>query len=343
MYRDSRTGEDGHRPSWDGVDPEVRALTPGGGPRREAGPTQLLAVGYQPPDPLAEQDTVPAYPRSLRRDDLDEVAAVADETVTAGGTVVAVLPRWADEPSLRRLQTVRAALDTRRFVIHASDLPPLAGGVVVALLDALRCHLDAARLVAALPELSRRLVVVARLARLSGLRDPAPTVWQHALSLLPGTAFGVRSHPSPSVRRLTRAEPGVAPPSSALDERVGLAVASRGAKLNWVHEVVAPMFGDPPVVEADPSPLAGDWWGPGRSLEAVAYPADVEAVARDVAARTVLRRCEGCDEDSPLETCPFCGLSRPPAHEGAERADGDSPADHHSPVGTGAVRQKGST
>lgn len=273
---------------------------------------QLVAVGYKPAAFLPGQTGVAAFSAGVDREGLNDFADLAGETVRAGGTVVAMYPRWAAEPSRRRLQTVRAALDTTRCVLFPVDLPPLAGSVMVSLAEAVRPHVDhPARLIGALPSLSQQIIITAWLSRLGGLRSPTPTVWQHAVSLLPWTAFGVTTYPEPTIKRLTTADPCVTLPEVSAHAELGLAVASAGGDIEWAREVLAPALGHPELIEVPPPPLAPCWWGGGPSLEAVIYPRDVAATAAHVTQRVLLRHCDSCAQESPFDVCPFCGVHQP--------------------------------
>lgn len=278
---------------------------------------RLLAVGYSPQAFVPGRPGVLGYPDGIARAQLDELTGLIAEVVGAGDTVLAILPGWAEGPDRRRLETIRAALDTRRLVIHAADLPPLAGGVFTALVADVAPHVDTpGRLIGALPALARQVVVLARLSRLSGLREPAPTVWQHALSLLPGIHFGVSAHPQPAVVRLTRDRPLMPLPRFPPTLPVALALSAHGgATLDWAHERLVPALGHPPLVEAEPTPLSTVWWGAGKGFEGALYPTDGATTAAAVVPGVRLRLCAGCGLDAPSGACPYCGAPEPHAGE----------------------------
>lgn len=288
---------------------------------------QLLSVGYRPGAFLPGQHAVLGYPDGVDRDHLGEVTSLVADALDAEMTVVAVYPRWAEEPTRRRLETVRAALDTKRLVLAPTDLPPLAGAVLVSLADGLRAHVDSpGRLIGALPTLTRQVVVMARLTRLSKLHDPAPGAWQHLLSLLPGVAYGVSTFPEPTVRRLSRHQPLMPLPQVRVSAGLGLALAPHGgATLDWAHEHLVPALGHPPVVEARPSPLVARWWGSAPGIEAVLYPTDVATTARHVASGVLLRLCSACGGDSPFDVCPYCGVHEPAPRDDEAGAAADEP------------------
>lgn len=284
---------------------------------------QFLSIGYRPGAFVPGQYAVLGYPEGIHRHHISEVAGLVADALDADTTVVAVFPAWASDPARRRLETVRAALDTKRLVPAPVDLPPLAGAVLVALADGLRWHVDSpGRLIGALPALARQVVVLAHLRRLGKLREPAPSVWQHLRSLFPGAAYGVSSFPEPTVQRLTRRHPLPPLPQPRLRAQTGVALSAHGdATLDWAHQQLVPALGSPRVVEARPSPLAERWWGPAGALEAVVYPLDLATTADHVARRVLLRLCHGCGLDSPFDVCPYC-RAHDPGPRSAE-ADGN--------------------
>jgi hypothetical protein len=285
---------------------------------------RLSTIGYRGGAFLPGQTALPGFVDGLDRDDLVTATAMVEDATVDGGTLVVVVPRWADEPAVQRLETIRCALDTKRLVVHRSDLPPLAGAVFVALADGLRGQVDTpGRLIGALPALAQQVVVLARLSRLSGLTEPPPTVWQHLVSLLPATTFGVSSFPEPAVQRLTKHEPLMPLPQVKGAAGMALALAAHGGgTLDWAHEELVPALGSPRVVEAIASPVAERWWGSAPGLEAVLYPTDLAATAQFVARHVLLRRCGSCGLDSPFDVCPYCGV-----HEPRPLAEDEDPTD----------------
>lgn len=282
----------------------------------------VSTVGYRTAAFLPQQTAIPAYPDGLTRDDLDGATAFVEDATRGDDVLIVVVPSWSAEPACRYLETIRCALDTKQLVIHQVDLPPLAGSVFVALADALRTHIDTpGRLLGALPALANQVVVLARLARLSKLRQPAPTVLQHLGSLMPWTAYGVSTFPEPSVRRLRKHAPVMPLPQLRTSEGMGLAMAVHGGgTTDWAYEQLIPALGYPHVVEAQPAAIATDWWGGAPGLEAVLYPTDLGQTLRAVTAGVLLRRCGSCGLDSPTDVCPYCLVHepRPLSDSGAE-------------------------
>lgn len=294
----------------------------------------VFTVGYAPAVFLPGQRALVAYPDGLTREHLDELTGFVSDTVAAHGHAVAIYPAWSAEPARRRLETVRSALATDRLALYATDLPPLAGAVLTAMADAvLEVVGSAGALVGLLPALERQLLGVTWLARVSGLRQPAPTVWQHLMSLMPGTAFAACTWPEPSVRRLTRKRPEVPLPQLRGAPGLGLALSSRDGDRAWMRaQVVAPL-GDVAVVEVPPTPGAARYWGATRLVEAIAYPIDASTIAAAVSQGVSRRLCEWCGQDVVDIACPFCGLTGrddPARGPAARRAPSPQPAEARS-------------
>lgn len=279
---------------------------------------RVLAIGYEPAAFLPDEPVPVGFPSALGRDDLDAVVEVVADTVIDGGTTVALYPSWSPEPTRRRLETVRAALDTTRLLPWPSSLPPLAGGVAASLAAALPPHLASdGELVGALATLEEQLLSIAWLSRVTGLTEPAPTIAQHLVSLLPRTRFGLSSFPQPTVRRLSTAAPGIRLPTVGSSAEMRVAVASRQGDIDWLRSVVTPALDEPPLVEVAPTTLGPAYWGPGRLLEAVVYPTDLAVTARAVSAGLEQRLCAWCGELTTGTRCPFCG------YDAGDRGDSD--------------------
>lgn len=276
--------------------------------------TRLVTVGY-PAVPAVEHGTVAgSFAEALTREDLEHIVDLCVTAREEEHDVLVVYPAWSAEPTLQRLETVRAALDDQRLAVHGSALPPLAGGVLASLGATLGPGAPSAgALVGLLPRLGRQLVTITWLSRLSSLREPAPTITQHATSLLPGTAFAVTSWPEPGIHQLRRKDRTIEVPAPR--GAIGVAVAARDGDREWLDEMVLGPLGDPAVVEVDSSPLAREWWGSGHIVECVLYPLDVRETAARVSRELSLRACRWCGQQVATTPCPYCGL------------DVDAPAD----------------
>jgi hypothetical protein len=261
---------------------------------------------------------VPRQPRlhsfagRVEREDLERLAELVAGDLGRDRAVVAIYPSWWAEPSLRRLQTIRAALDSPRFAVHALDAPPLAGAVFCAMAATLAGWVRSpGALMAALPALERQILPVAQLAQLSGLRHPSPSLGQHALSWLPWTSFAASWWPQPRIGLLRRRKPSVALPGPAEWKGVPLDTLAIAAppKLGtaWFEQTVVPALGVSYLVEVEPGELTARYWSTHRVVEAAAFPSDTATVADRVAWERVNRACAWCGEGVVTNLCPFCG------------------------------------
>lgn len=268
--------------------------------------TRVITVGYSSDAFVEGGKAIAAFPSALTREDLERLVDLAKATDEEGHELLVVYPAWSAEPTLQRLQTVRSALDTQRVAAYASSATPLAGAVLVSLAAALGAiEPSAGGLVGAMPRLERQLVTVTWLSRLSGLTEPNPTVWEHAVSLLPWTAFVVSSWPEPAIHRLGK---DVTVPVPTPRGKVGVAIAQQDADMDWVRESVVRKLRQPVVTEVEPSPLARRWWGTGKLAECVLYPLDIEATAAAVSKGLTLRPCQWCGHEVAASPCAYCGL-----------------------------------
>ncbi|MGH8905294.1 MAG: hypothetical protein ACRD0K_01955 [Egibacteraceae bacterium] len=126
-------------------------------------------MGYEPAALVTEDRVVTWFGDTLRREGLEDLTDATAEAIVQDRHVLVIYPAWSAEPTLSRIQTVRASLDTTRLVGYAAAAPPLAGAVLAALADALMQYVSpAGLLLAALPLVERQLVTVTWLARVSG-------------------------------------------------------------------------------------------------------------------------------------------------------------------------------
>jgi len=277
--------------------------------------TRILAVGFAGGEFLPDQTRAHVFPETLQREDLEGLVKLIHSETGEGHAVIAVYPSWWSEPALRRLQTVRAATDTNRVLLYASPLPPLAGSVLCTLAAAVAPHITAPGLLhAGLPLLERQILPVARLRKLGGLRQPAPSVWQHLLSWWPTTSFGVSWWPRPTIRRLQKSDSAVPlPPRAAWSgvalDRVAFAADDR-ARTEWVAEAVGRPLDVDDVVRVPHGPLVTRFWGTGAVLEAVAYPSDAPLLASLLAEGHLALPCPWCGERVVTSECPFCRTDR---------------------------------
>jgi hypothetical protein len=271
---------------------------------------ELIAVGFRTEPFVAGQGRVAGFPHQPAREDVEDLFDAVAGGIESCGHVIAIIPAWNAEPALQRLETVKAATDGGALATYATDLPPLAGAVLSSLAGALATHVESAgMLYAGFESLERELLVYAWMKSVAGLSRPAPSLAQHAISMWPGSSFGVTLQPDPLIKRLTKADRTLPFPTSY--RPMCLAVSARpGGDVDWVTDVVGPGLGSPPVKQVDPMPEGPRWWGTSRFVEAVAYPIDVPVVARRITQGLARALCNWCGELIAGERCPFCGLDR---------------------------------
>jgi hypothetical protein len=128
------------------------------------------------------------------------------------------------------------------------------------------------------------------------LVHPAPTLTQHARSLLPGSGFLVRQAPDAGVLGGEPA-PGDVPPAGL--DRVLL--VEDGAV---PPHVVQRLERDPGVTAVRPVTVPGSWrsvYGTARTGQVALLPAEPAELLGAVS-----HRCPSCGHEQPTAVCPFC-------------------------------------
>lgn len=277
-------------------------------PRRTGTAPAVVSIGYDlrrlTGDGAAD---VLTFPRAPGRDDLDPMLDALRGVLAHSEHALVIYPQWLAEPALQRLQTVHAALGAERIAVHASALPPLAGGVLCALASALGGRVGSTgELVGVLPALEQRLVVAAWAGSVTRLRQPAPSILQHLVSLWPGTSFGLVHQPERLVRRLSKR--GSSFPITRVPEPMALVVAPRaGGNLDWIKATLNPALGNLAMHEVDPTHHGPRWWGTNALVEAVAHPTDLDALSASLTDEPRVRPCAWCGEPVTAWPCPVCG------------------------------------
>lgn len=291
----------------------------------EAPSTAILSIGYDLPKLIADAPPVHTFCEALDRGDLEGATEAIAAGLRRSGHAVVIYPQWLAEPTLRRLETIRAVLATDRLALHACSLPPLAGGILCNLASALTAQLTpSGQLVAALGDLERELVVVAWLSSVSGLKQPAPSVLQHLGSLSPRSSYVVMLQPERAVLRSGRAQRDL--PLHKADRPMELVVAAReGEDPSWLTETLSSLLGRLPIRSVAASRHAAQWWGTSRVVEAVAYPSDLPQLAHELAREQRLRLCGWCSEAIASTPCPFCRNAEQ-SLESAQAIDPHAPA-----------------
>lgn len=214
-------------------------------------------------------------------DDLVVVAVVADDDATVD----------------RLTRQVRAASATDSVVVVPLAGPRSRGLLLAHLLATQTDRESAGVLLAALPELAERVSVRADLGSVTGLRAPAPSVGQHAVSWLPGRRFTtdlstVRT--AGSSHDMTRAD----------GTPVVLLTADDAVARGWADELAADLGGEAvPLVQPGTST-----WGAKRWAEAAWWSRSLDTLVGEVLEGLAFGTCGWCDRVVVRgRTCSFCG------------------------------------
>ncbi|MEE8602154.1 hypothetical protein [Euzebya tangerina] len=240
--------------------------------------------------------------------DLVAVFDMVKYHVDRDGQILMVFPDRLAPEIETPLRIVRSSLGARGVLMHATTLPPLAADVLMTLLAAVRPQVpNVAALAAALPMLEQQILHFTWLSSVAGLTHPAPSVGQHARSLLPGGSWMVRSWPELAVERFDLSKPFEVPRAS---QEVGVALADLDGDRSWIDPLVGTHIANPVSVEVEPSADARTWWGCDRVAQLVLYPRDIDRVVSALAGVLDIGRCRWCGETVGSATCPWCRLPR---------------------------------
>lgn len=283
----------------------------------EAPSIAILSVGYDLQRLVEGAAPVQTFAEALERDDLERATEAIAGALRRSGHALVVYPEWLAEPTLRRLETIRAVLATDRLALRCCALPPLAGGVLCNLASALTAQLTRpGQLVAALDDLERELVVVSWCNSVTGLRRPAPSLLQHVGSLSPRSSYAVVLQPEHAVLRSGRASRDL--PLRRATRPTELVVSAReGDDTTWLTDMLTVALGPLPIRCVRASRHAAKWWGTSRVAEAVAYPTDLTQLAGELAEGRRLRLCGWCSEAIASTPCPFCRTAGQPPEAAA--------------------------
>jgi hypothetical protein len=266
----------------------------------------VVVFGLRPERIVGAEGRIDAVPEPPTNEQTGLLVDALSSGITAGGSVVAIVPEWFAPDALKRLETARALLDTDRVVIHVTPLPPLAATALASLASSLGPALPSAGLLgSALPGLEELLPTITWLGSVTGLKHPAPSLGQHVASLSPGSAFGVTSHPHPAVHKLQAGQVSVPIPRVGRPSR--LIVAPRAGDGQWITGPVNAQLGPLPVVRVEPTPGGPGYWGTGKLVEAVVCPADADGLAQELLQSVESWACRWCGELIARSPCPMCG------------------------------------
>ncbi|MEU4355561.1 hypothetical protein [Streptomyces virginiae] len=143
--------------------------------------------------------------------DLESALAETSALLERHGHVVALVPPWLPRPTVQRLHTVRAILETDRIALLDIDLPPLATALLARQLRQLSvCDFSPGVIASAARLLSHYIYAGALLgsvAKLDRVRVPVG-LGAHARSWSPSAQFAVLAHPTPYLAKLGSAGGG---------------------------------------------------------------------------------------------------------------------------------------
>lgn len=207
----------------------------------------------------------------------------------------------------RGLATARALVGRRDLVVevvdapaHADEAPLTTAVAVAAVLGSAGDDVPVASLVPLARATAAALECWRVVGSVAALGRPAPSLWQHALSWVPGTRFTV-DLAGGSVTR------GVSPRPTASRRPLGPAWAAHtgAAGRTWGEELLARAG-----VRALDVSACGRPDRAARPLAEVSVlTAPLEQLLADPAVAAV-EPCRGCHRPTPTGTCPFCGHHR---------------------------------
>jgi hypothetical protein len=271
--------------------------------------TSLLTVGFQAGDLASDSLLVTGLPESASP---GRMAWLLNKTGGRGGRsphAIAVMSDRAPAETVRRVETLRAALPEARLAIHRTALPPLAAGALASVAASMADVLEAPGvLFAALGRIEKEIVTLAWTDRVAALRHVGTSMAQNAIAMVPGTSFGVSLTPEPVVRRLTRKDLAVPVPETRGPLEV--VVAGRESNPEWVADFVEPAFVEHAVRDVELPEGSPAWWGTRRVVEVVAYPTDARSLVGRVTRGLRRSSCGWCGEAIASAVCPFCRQPR---------------------------------
>jgi hypothetical protein len=280
----------------------------------------IVVFGLKPERLVGAEGRIDAVPEPPTAEQSGVLVDALSSGIKAGGSVIAIVPEWFAPDGLRRLQMARTLLDTDRVVIHITPLPPLAATALASVASSLGPRLPSAGLLgSALQGLEEQLPIITWLGSVTGLKQPAPSLGQHVSSLTPGSAFGVSSHPQPTVQKIRDGQPSVPLPRLTRPSR--LVVAPRNGDENWIAATVNAQLGNLPLVRVEPTAGGPSYWGTSKLVEGVVVPADPDGLAQELMQSVDAWACRWCGELIARSPCPMCGHRARPRRrqQGARR------------------------
>ncbi|MFJ9593238.1 hypothetical protein ACIRS3_10805 [Streptomyces virginiae] len=296
--------------------------------------------------------------------DLEAALAGTGALLERHGHVVALVPPWLPRPTVQRLHTVRAILETDRIALLDIDLPPLGTALLARQLRQLSvCDFSPGVIASAARLLSHYIFAGALLgsvAKLDRVRVPVG-LGAHARSWSPSAQFAVLAHPTPHLAKLGSAGGGRGRGGGgggrggggAHGSHAGSHAASHGSQAgshgaaadlpagpdfathltfargqlasDWVAAELAPAWQVQGVLE-NPLPAASPaWWGTPKLVEFAAGIPDL-SVLYQLVASVRREQCRWCGLELIGDRCGFCAapLTAPPPPEAAATGTGRS-------------------
>ncbi|WP_030965669.1 hypothetical protein [Streptomyces sp. NRRL S-378] len=278
--------------------------------------------------------------------DLEAALAGTSALLERHGHLVALVPPWLPRPTVQRLHTVRAILETDRIALLDIDLPPLGTALLARQLRQLSvCDFSPGIIASAARLLSHYIYAGALLgsvAKLDRVRVPVG-LGAHARSWSPGAQFAVLAHPRPHLARLGSTgggrggahggrggSPGGAQAAAAVlpagpDFATHLTFARGQLTSDWVAAELAPAWQVQGVME-NPLPAASPaWWGTPKLVEFTAGIPDL-SVLYQLVASVRREQCRWCGLELIGDRCGFCAapLAAPPPSAAAPAGTGRS-------------------
>ncbi|WP_030903348.1 hypothetical protein [Streptomyces sp. NRRL F-5126] len=291
------------------------------------------AIAVTSPDlvlpPTDRQTPTAAVLLPPERQPLGDALSAAQMLVEQHGYVVVLYPSTLPPAHRRRLYAVRSLLESDRIALLASDLPPLALGVLVRQLRQLSvCDFSPGVVASAARLLSHYLYAGAVLGSVARLDRVPVTLKSHAKSWVPGARFAVLTNPRPALVTLGGARKQDAKEGAEDAGRLAapefaarLLVAKGQLATEWPTGVLAPAWQVASVEECPLPESSAGWWGTARAVEFAAFLPDITVLYQLVSS---VRRevCSWCGIELIGDRCGFCSAPIAPPPRSHRRAAG---------------------